>query len=178
MVRTILIVAIAVLAVSWAGGCTKTVPLTSDLISEYELSPLDLKQLQYYVSDAVVMAREVTKSEAKREDSGLKWKKDKYVHEVIIKKNLPGIAEAATSNVLSISFEAGSMFRFMLDTERGGRFYMTPDRISGGAYIFDYNGHDYTAFSTRYVYLLVEMDGLSKFRKEKKSLDGRRVGDD
>lgn len=175
MSRYVTIMAVAAIVASGAGGCIRTVPLTSKLISKYDLSHDDLKRLQYYVSDDVIMQIEVSQSEAKRHGAGLKWRKDRFVHEVEIMENLPGIAEDISDNILGISFKAGSTFRFTLAADRDGKFYMTPDRVVDGNYIFEYNGQEYTTSSTSHVYLLVESKGLSEFRREREVLPGRRV---
>ncbi len=176
MSRHVLMTLVVMLAAIGLGCKPNTVPLTSELIEEYKLLPLDLKRLQYYVSDSVEMERQVSKSEVKRVGGGLKWKRDRYVHVVEIPKDLPGIAESSSKGTLGISFKVGSTFYFALSADRGGKFYMTPDRIGDdGFYIYTYEGYEYSTYCTDGVHLLVELDGLSKFRKEREQLKGRRI---
>jgi len=158
------------------GGCAnRKVPLTQKLIDQYNLTPSDLMQLQYYVSSEVKLANVSKDSDLTRSADALQFRKTRHERQIIVHKDLPGVAEQASRDRLGVSFEVGgNTFSFV---PRGGMFYLSPSREEGSLWLFKYDGLDYYGKSAPLsnVYLLIEESGLTRFTKETKTLPGRKV---
>lgn len=123
-------------------GCASTrIPLTQELREQHRLSPEELKNLQYYVSNTVTLRREVD-STGKQITGGHKLvlTSGKTVEEVVIEEGTPGVALEVGRSHIVVSFGGGADLRFALrgdgayETERAddGRVYARqPDPFPG-----------------------------------------------
>lgn len=101
-----------------ASGCTRRVYFTAPLRDAFEAG-LESgpprhpgSSLQYFVSDRIVLEREVV-SRADRISSGrIAVRRGRMVERVIIRRGTPGIAEAWGEDAVTVSFEQGSNLVF------------------------------------------------------------------
>lgn len=97
-------------------GCASMVPFTHEIRTEHDLGPQELEGLQFYVSNDVVMRREVEVRGRTIDDGELKLHAGKTIEEVVIEEGTPGVAVAMDDVSITISFEEGSALDFTLKT--------------------------------------------------------------
>ena len=135
-------VLMTIAACLFALGCgARMVPLTQDIRLQTGLSDDELKGLQYYLSDTVVLRR-VVESQDRRITGAHKLElvAGKMVEEIEIKRGTPGVAVSINSDAIAVSFEPGAALQFSLrhivqsmglpDSEPG-RTSPTPDPFPG-----------------------------------------------
>lgn len=95
-----------------ATGCASQVPFTHELRTQHDLSTEDLQHLQFYVSDDIVLRREVRTKDRTIDDGRLRLHAGKQVEEVVIHEGTPGVAVAVGSSAIVISFDDASNLVF------------------------------------------------------------------
>lgn len=80
--------------------------------------------LQYYVSERVVLERELTSRDAGIAAGRIRVKRGRVVEKVVIRRNTPGIAVDWGPDWVAVSFEEGSALVFALDAADG-----TPNEV-------------------------------------------------
>lgn len=174
-------VSIGILIIFYISSCT-TIPFTTVLRNEYALNNDDVKQLQYYISDRIVMQRELTGEEAgsmTEITSGhtLKKVKGKYVEEIVIMSRTPCIVVGTVGTSLKIAFEEGDHLIFE-PLGSLGKYYLR-GRFSGvtGKTAIRYAGKTYMAVSgdPTSAHLLVDEETLGKFEKDSRVLPGMQL---
>ncbi len=161
-------------------GCATKVPFTHELRSEYNLAPDDLRRLQYYLSDTVVLQREVGNDEIVTVNRRVKIRRESSVEQVVIRRRTPGVAVGSGTHSLDVSFEHGNQIKFGIDNDakvrRGGVYQMMLPTTKDGQENVIYGGATYS--NTNYssdVYILVVLQELEKFRKISRRVKGRRL---
>jgi hypothetical protein len=84
------------------------VPFTRDLRQKLEKENIDLKQVQFYVDQKLVLNRNMGDQKLVVTSGVVKMENGKYVNEVVIPQLTPGILQETESDRLLISFEKGS----------------------------------------------------------------------
>jgi hypothetical protein len=111
-------------------SCASRVPLTRQLIKEYNLSYNDIKLLQLYISDDIILEQE-SKSINKDIDKSYSLKKieQQYLKRIYFKAQTPCIAVECSPDKLVVAFEPLDNLVFVynnLDSQEG--FYYKPDK--------------------------------------------------
>jgi hypothetical protein len=88
-------------------SCQKKIYFTYDLKKKLEEKELDIKKVQFYNSEKIVLTRSVPHNDAQVNNGELKFENGKFVEEIIINKNTPGVCNLDNNNILGISFEQG-----------------------------------------------------------------------
>src|SRR6201992_235269 len=79
------------------------VPVTRDLRQKLEKENIDLKQVQFYVDQKLVLNRNLGDQQLVVTSAVIKMENGKYVNEVIIPMLTPGIMEETENDRLKIS---------------------------------------------------------------------------
>ena len=167
-----------VLAIT-ASSCSKKLNyFTQDLYEEYNWSEDDLKGVQFYLSDDIVLYRELASESVAIDDGKIKLRDGRKIEEVVFDKGTPGVLSfSPKENRFAISFDDdGRFLMFGPNQKAGGRFVLLAkdwDRRNGEVTYGDitYNTSSASAFAS----LLVDLDkvGSTSYRKERVS--GRKV---
>jgi len=80
---------------------------TQDLRDDLVKNNIDLKKIQYYNSQKIVLSRFLSSTETKVTAGEVKLEKGKYIEIIEIKKNTPGVCDSVFEDRLNIKFEAG-----------------------------------------------------------------------
>jgi hypothetical protein len=179
-------------------GCASRVPLTRALIKEYGLSTADVPQLQFYLSDPLVLEQEATSIDKDIDRThSLKMVEDQYIKQVEFKKGTPCLVTTASADALQVACEEGKTLSFHLDaSHRKGEVYCyRPDvsrrpespepRPSGAGYRqWKIVGKETYGDSTYNVlvkyappYLLVDQESLTNFKRDARVAPGMRHGE-
>jgi hypothetical protein len=84
------------------------VPFTRDLKQKLDKENIDLKQVQFYVDQKLILNRNLGDQKIAVSSGVVKLENGKYVNEVIIPSFTPGICENTEGDRLMISFEKGN----------------------------------------------------------------------
>ena len=126
----------------YLSSCT-TVPFTNALVNRYSLDTEEVKDIQYYVSNNIVLRREVTGPTAGSRAEitpghTLKRIEGKYVEEIIVRPNTPCVIVKARGNDLYVAFEEGATLKFSLQTatvgeRKAGRYYLQGNWVNASS---------------------------------------------
>jgi hypothetical protein len=180
---------LAVLFLLSAGCVTSKIPMTASLIQDYNLSPEQLKNLQYYVSDDIVLARGGTDREAGVHDAGVRLVSNRVVDYVVVPDKTPGIAVNASKDRLEIAFEEGSSFSFSVTKTPSRhhrrsepRYGLVPERVvpvaergEFGPFVYTYREKEYFSKNGASVYLLVAESTIENVKKTKYRMEGLKL---
>lgn len=111
-------------------GCGPSfVPFTVELQDQYRLTDADVKNLQFYNSDEIVLRREAGGDKSQVTGSHkLLVVQGKSIDEVVIPKHTPGVVAQIEPGVLHVSFEPGGSFVFAAEgaSTQGGALQLEP----------------------------------------------------
>jgi len=81
------------------------VPFTKDLKVRLENSNLDIKKVQFFIDQRLVLRRTLGDKQSDIKGGKILFENGLYIHEVIIPKFTPGVCEGFDGDKISISFE-------------------------------------------------------------------------
>jgi len=112
-------VALAALGLSSGVGCASYVPFTHELRTEHGLTDEEVRNLQFYVSDAITLRREV-ESDKRQVTPGHKLLvlSGKQIEEVVIPAKTPGVAVKVGPRSIAVSFQPGTQLIFTVKSSR------------------------------------------------------------
>ena len=84
------------------------VPFTRDLKQKLEKENIDLKQVQFYVDQKLILSRNLGDQKVEVKSGVVKLENGKYINDVIIPSFTPGLCESTDNDKLMISFEKGN----------------------------------------------------------------------
>ncbi len=102
--------------------------LTVDTKQQIENAGVDIKQVQFYNSEEIVLARQISKEEVKVAEGKVRIENGKHIEEIIIPANTPGICELNDEKTLKVSFDIGDGKSIPFLVERKG------DVVVAGSY--------------------------------------------
>lgn len=108
-------------------ACKTLVPFTNELKTQNEWKEQDLKQIQFYLSNAITLHRQLSNSATAIVSGKIKTVDGKQVEEIIIKKGTPGVLTKMPDNKrMAISFEIDDSYYLTFGSykNKGGRYYL------------------------------------------------------
>jgi hypothetical protein len=157
------------------------VPFTHHLREKYQLSDIMLKDLQYYLAGDMVLRREMSSDEASV-TSGHKIKiiNDRRVEEVRFQQFTPGVAVVVHADRLGVSFEqvGGLTFGSVPKSreKHAGKYMLFAKDWKNNQALLQYHGKEYYTYGIPDgFFILVDMKELRKFKKETRTVKGRRL---
>ena len=162
-------------------SCASKVPYTADLQKQFKFTEADLKKVQFYTSDDIILYRK-SSSEGTTlgaEEGELVIKSDNTEEEIIIPKGTPGIIEKMVdNNKLAIRFEAGEG-KFLIFGGEGnynGQYKILAEEWANKRGKLTYSGETYYATqSSGAAMLLVVLKKYKKYQREQRKVGGMKV---
>jgi hypothetical protein len=160
------------------------VPFTKDLKQRLDRENIDLKRVQFYVDQKLILSRNVDDRKAQVSSGVVKLENGKYINEVIIPAFTPGICDTIMNDRLMISFEQGNN-----DLAFGqGSGYTFADFVLYGSewkngtasVTFDSNKFRANCGSCADIAsatLVVRKSEIDKFERKSRTVKGRKVED-
>lgn len=99
-----------------------------DLRNSIESQGLNLKKIQYYNSQPIVLKRVLNQSEAKVASGEVRLEKGMYIQEIQIKRNTPGICDSLTEDGMYVRFEEGPGRVLLFQDNAYGDYQMKADK--------------------------------------------------
>src|SRR5579872_1488613 len=84
------------------------VPFTRDLRSKLEKENIDLRQVQFYVDQKLILSRNMGDQKVEVKSGVVRLENGQYMNDVIIPAFTPGICDATDNDKVMISFEKGN----------------------------------------------------------------------
>ncbi len=190
--RLLLIAVVILLSIS----CARVyVPFTLQLRNEYKLTDQEIKELQFYISDQVLLEREIVDVDKKiSKEHILKKIEDKILDQVIFRSFTPGVAVDVLPYALQVAFEQEGYLTFETDGELEDPYYFKSDRYGDDVKLkifehcwwfkhykdeiysnglVDYNGNEYWVYHPESrPHLLVDEESLEKVMKQRRIVKG------
>ena len=175
MPRLALIAAIAVLFLT---SCSPKIPFTQSIREQHNLSEAEIRKIQFYLSDPVLLRRGTSDSQKATEEGTLVIKSGKNLEQVSFKAKTPGAVDAVISNnTLKVSFEEGAEKGLIFSTDKQGYYNLQAlswDRNGRGT--INYDGQTYYAApGSRNAILMFKMKSLKDVKIKEKVVKGKKV---
>lgn len=171
--------------VALVSSCSQKVYFTKETKEKLEAKGVDLKKIQYYNSETVVLLREIKDEEIKVAEGKVRIENGKNVEEIIIKRNTPGVfAEANTSNAMMIQFEKGNnkILPFVPSKDYSGRRNIyelgSLDVVNSGGSrlaVVNYDDKKYSIVYGSNAALLIDKSVLTKEERKTRVAEGVKV---
>ena len=179
-------------------GCSSSVPFTKALMKEYNLTSKEMRQLQFYISDDIILEREQTSVDKNIDETyALKKVEDKYISQIKFERLTPCIVTEVSGDRLRVALEPKDNLTFSFDpsNRKGQVFVYKPDVMIGqpeersgpresGSYGWSvvgkdtYAGEEYEVLCRRSLpYLIVDERSLRNMVIEARTVPGMRQGE-
>ncbi len=166
-------------------SCSQKVFFTKETKEKLEAKGVDLKKIQYYNSEAIVLLREIKDEEIKVAEGKVRIENGKNVEEIIIKRKTPGVFSAAnTSDAMMIQFERGDtkFLPFVPAKDYTGKKNIFQlgylDRVNSGGTrmaIVNYDDKKYSIVYGSNAALLIDKSVLVKEERKTRVAEGVKV---
>ncbi|MCB9185636.1 MAG: hypothetical protein H6601_02695 [Flavobacteriales bacterium] len=180
-------IAILSITVAFSSCSTNRMYFTVSTKQEIEKAGVDMTQVQFYNSEEIILARQVSKEELKVAEGKVRVENGKNIEEIIIKANTPGICELHDEKTLKISFDTGDGKNIPFLVERqndvvvsgsyfkiGAKEWVRSDR---GRKIgkLDYAGQVYNLVRGTEARLMIDKAVLNKVQRKTHVAKGRKL---
>jgi len=188
--RRIFMMTLSLAAMSFLFSCGSSkklsrngyVPFTRDLKLKLEKDNIDLKQVQFYVDQKLILSRNLGDQKVEVSSGVVKLENGKFINEVIVPAFTPGVCEGTESDKLMVSFEKGNN-NLAFGPGSGYTFneyvlYGTEWRNGTAAVTFDSNkfrARCGTCQDVASATLLIKKSELDKMERKTRTLKGRTV---
>ncbi len=163
-------------------GCSpRLTPLTQDVMEEYKLGPEELKQIQFYTSQDIVLSRRAESGDLRIKSGKIKIVEGEKVEQVIIPAGTPGVfVFSPKSERIAVSFEKDDRHYLVFgpNPKRGDRYSLLGKKWkrSGGKVTYG-DATWWTPVESSYATLLVDLRKARKIKLKQRRIQGRRVGE-
>lgn len=157
------------------------VPYTKDLQDRVVSSNLDVKKIQFFIDQKLVLRRTLGNQKSDIKGGQILFENGLYIHEVIIPKYTPGVCDGIDGDKIAISFELqNNDLRFAAHGDPQGAFTLSAKNWSGGTGEITYDNATYavkcaTCADVAVTKLLVKKSEARRLQTTQRVVRGRRV---
>lgn len=157
----------------------KLVYYTQELHQSLNFTESELKKVQFYLSQEVVLERAADLDQVEVQEGKIKLSKDRAVQQIKIPAKTPGTMVFSPDNKrLAISFDSGNDGEFLMfgpNPKVGHRYMLYASEWKRNSGIVTYGGMKYrTRPGAERTALMVEVDALERQRVESRTVRGRK----
>ncbi len=161
-------------------SCTQYRPLTQDLIEDYGWSENELRKMQFYLSEDIVLRRVQTGGLTEIEKGRVKVIDGKKVNEIVLKEGTPGVLLfMPRENRVAISFEGNGDDKFLMfgpNPDFNDRYVLLGAQWNEKRGIVTYDGSKWvTPAYSSLAGLLIDMKGIKRIKKKRHVAGGRTL---
>ncbi len=155
-------------------------PFTQKLYDENNWSESELKKIQFYLSEDVVLRRNLRSGSSEIVEGEIKMVDGRKVEEILIRKNTPGILLFSPKEKrLAVSFESGKNDRFLMfgpnPKVRNHYVLLASDWDKRKGKITYDDKEYYTSGQNAFAGLLVDLKRTRKVKVKSRTLGGREL---
>jgi len=170
---------ICIMAAFVFSSCSKKLSyFTDNLYEDYNWSEEDLKKIQFYLSNDIVLFREASSDNVAIQEGKIKIRDGRKVEEIVFKRGTPGLMIfSPKENRFAVSFEENDKFlMFGSNQKAGGRFVLLAKDWKKRTGEVTYGGETYyTSSKSALAALLVDLDNVGRTNYNVKKVKGRRI---
>ena len=168
------------LALTVFASCSPNLtPFTERLYQEYQWSENELKQIQFYLSEDLVLRRQLSAGNTEILAGGkIRVEDGRQVEEILIERGTPGVFMFSPKKEhFAISFEDDDYLMFGPNPRVGNKFVLLGKDWTRGMGTVTYGGREFRVKSEdAYAGLLVNLKKIRKTERRSRVAGGRRVG--
>jgi hypothetical protein len=172
-------VIIAALILMTLGSCKNLVPYTDAIKTKYNLTDEQLKHLQFYVSDPIVLQRKITAENSTQVTEGkIKIVNGEKVEEIVVPTGTKGVLVKNDAGKFEISFEKDDSYylRFGTNPNRYQSYVLLASDWKGKIGTVTYAGNKYyTSPESADAVLLIDLRKISNYQKDARVAKGRKA---
>lgn len=163
------------------GACSpQLTPFTKRLYDENRFTEVDLKKIQFYLSDDIVLRREFSSADSRIEGGTIKMVGGRQVEEIVIPRGTPGVfLFSPKQDRFAVSFEAGGDERYLMfgpNPKAGGRFVLLASDWERREGTVTYEGKKFTVdAASAWASLMVDLKRMSTTNLKSRTAKGRTV---
>jgi hypothetical protein len=167
------------------GGSNKLsnyTPFTRDLKQKLDVQNVDLKEVQFYLDQKLVLNRNLGSQDISVKSGVVKMSNGKYINEVVIPSLTPGICMGTESDRILVSFEKGNSYlAFGLGsgyTANDYVLYGTEWKLGTALVTYDtekFRARCGTCSDVASATLVIRKKELEKLKRKKRTAKGRTV---
>lgn len=156
-------------------------PYTARMQDDFSWTEEELKSVQFYLSNPIVLFREVQKGDVTVREGKIRLRDGRKVEEIVFSAGTPGIyLFSPKSDHLAISFESGGSSRYLIfgpNPKFNNRYKLLAKEWNRNGGLVRYDGRVYqTTVASARAGLEVNLDKVSNTSVNKRRVEGRRVG--
>lgn len=161
-------------------SCSKRLtPFTDNLVEQFDWSDTDLKRIQFYLSEDIVLKKARGGSRSSIEGGRIEVDGSKEIEQIVFKKGTPGVfVFTPKEDRIAISFESGKdkYLMFGPNDKYSGKYVLLAKEWSRHNGKVTYNGQTYnTTSESAYATLMVDLRKAQKTSLKKKTVKGQRI---
>jgi hypothetical protein len=170
----------AVATAMFLSSCSEKIYFTQSIRDQYKLTPEEMKGIQFYLSDEIVLRKgEVSENEKSTEDGKLIVQSGRSIDQITFKSDTKGGVEQVFDNKgVTVSFEegAGNYLVFSSSRNRNGLYTLQAITWEDGRGKVNYGDAIwYAAKGSENAALMFKMKSIRKLRVNEKVAKGRSV---
>ncbi len=154
-------------------------PFSQRMVEEYNWTNTDLEKVQFYLSDEIVLRRNIGTEDSRIRDGKIKVVDGRKVEEIRFEKGTPGVMIfTPKNNLYAISFDSSDEKYLMFgpSKKQRGKYVLKAKDWSKNFGKVTYNGKTYTtSASSAYASLLVDIKKAKKVSYKSQTAKGRKL---
>ena len=154
-------------------------PFTLNMQERYGWTEQQMKRIQFYLSEDVVLRRELSKGESVIDEGKISIERGVRIEEVIIPEGTPGVLQfMPKSNRMAVSFERGSkkFLMFGPHPKWGDRYMLLGSSWDKHEGEVTYQGRRYkTSSRSALAGLMVDLNRINKVTVNRRRAAGRKI---
>lgn len=162
---------------TFLGSCTQLTPFTGQVQQRYKLSESDLKQLQFYTSDDIVLYQASNDADISTINGELLVHSDKQVKRVVIPRGTPGQVVYVYPDKLAVCFDSDASRNLLFGSKYiDGEYRLMAYEWKGKHGELKYGDETYIAApGSGSSHLLIKLKKLQKTSVKDNVVQGRKV---
>jgi hypothetical protein len=160
-------------------SCKNLIPYSDAISKRNNWSDAEIKRIQFYTSDVIVLQRQITEGSTDIIQGKIKTVNGKKVDEIIIRAHTPGIlVQMPKEQKMLISFEVDNdhYLSFGVNPNYGSKYTLLATKWDGRIGMVTYNNQEYKAApGSADVFLMVDSRKILKEDINSRIAKGRKV---
>jgi hypothetical protein len=165
-------------ALTISACASRFTPFTQAVVNDFNISDKELKKVQFYVSDDIVLRRGVAEGRSDISGGVLRTYKGRKVEEIRIRRGTPGVfLYRRGDDHLAVSFEDSGKDLYLMfgpNPKYGNRYVVLASDWKSGVGYVTYGGRQYETESNL-SYLTVDMRRREQIEAKRRTAGGRRI---
>jgi len=155
-------------------------PFTQNLYSDYDWSDDQLKRIQFYVSEDIVLQRQAKRGKSEIISGKIKTVDGRRVEEIIIRKGTPGVLLfKPKDNRFAVSFEDGNDEKYLMfgpSPKARGKYVLLASEWKQRRGKVSYDGKTFTTPSrSAFSALMVDLKRINDVSVKRRQARGRKI---